>query len=98
MPPIEKTHFDGALDNVRPSLTEESLKYFDEWNDKYGSTIHLSMSALPESMRPYTQEELTEIARKRTEAEEKEKAEALAEEEEGSSEYEEDDSDEESDD
>mmetsp|Transcript_4106 Transcript_4106/g.6991 ORF Transcript_4106/g.6991 Transcript_4106/m.6991 type:complete len:93 (-) Transcript_4106:114-392(-) len=78
MPPIEKTHFDGALDNVRPSLTEESLKYFEEWNDKYGSKIHLSMSALPESMRPYTQEELAEIARKRAEAEAKEKAEQEA--------------------
>ena len=75
MPAIEKKHFDGALRNVRPSLTDQSLDYFEDWNDKFGSKIHLSMSALPEDMRPYTTEELKEIERKR---EEKELADKLA--------------------
>ena len=70
MPAIEKKHFDGAIANVRPSLTDQSLNYFQEWNDKFGSKIHLSMSALPENMRPYTMEELAEIDRKRQEKEE----------------------------
>jgi len=69
MPAIKKLHFEGALANVRPSLTPESLNYFNEWNDRYGSKIHLSMSALPENMKPYTREELQEIVRKREEEE-----------------------------
>merc|ERR1719229_490979 len=47
MPSIQKHHFDQSLANVRPSLTQGSLKYFNDWNDKFGSKIHLSMSALP---------------------------------------------------
>merc|ERR1712083_1149360 len=74
MPPIELKHFQGALKNVRPSLTDQSLDYFTNWNDKFGSKIHLSMSALPADMRPYTTEELAEIDRKREEKELAEKA------------------------
>merc|ERR550525_442280 len=95
MPAIEKIHFEGALKNVRPSLTDQSLDYFENWNDKFGSKIHLSMSALPEDMRPYTREELAEIDRKREEKELAEKAAAeekeaalKAEQESSSSEYE----------
>merc|ERR1712129_310898 len=73
MPAIEKQHFDGALANVRPSLTDQSLNYFENWNDKFGSKIHLSMSALPADMRPYTAEELLEVERAREEMEQKEK-------------------------
>ena len=64
------------------------------WNDKFGSKIHLSMSALPETMRPYTREELAEIDREREEKEQAEKAAAekkeaaLKAEQESSSEYE----------
>merc|ERR1712083_999014 len=74
MPAIELKHFQGALRNVRPSLTDQSLDYFENWNDKFGSKIHLSMSALPADMRPYTTEELAEIDRKREEKELAEKA------------------------
>eukprot|EP00485_Elphidium_margaritaceum_P004859 CAMPEP_0202687752 /NCGR_PEP_ID=MMETSP1385-20130828/3383_1 /ASSEMBLY_ACC=CAM_ASM_000861 /TAXON_ID=933848 /ORGANISM="Elphidium margaritaceum" /LENGTH=693 /DNA_ID=CAMNT_0049342595 /DNA_START=53 /DNA_END=2134 /DNA_ORIENTATION=+ len=69
MPPIKLMHFDEALGNVRPSLTSESLAFFEEWNEKHGSKIHLSMSALPENMKPYTQEELDEIVRQREQKE-----------------------------
>ena len=93
MPAIKKCHFDGALANVRPSLTEQSLNYFNDWNDKFGSKIHLSMSALPENMRPYTMEELKEIERKREEKEAAEKAAKEAEEAESSDDDEEEDSD-----
>jgi len=72
VPPINKEHFDGALKNVRPSLTDQTFNYFQEWNDKFGSKIHLSMSALPNEMRPYTKEELKKIE------EERERAEAAA--------------------
>jgi len=78
VPAINKQHFEGALKNVRPSLTDQSLDYFDNWNDKFGSKIHLSMSALPTDMRPYTTEELAEIDRKREEKEQREKAEKEA--------------------
>merc|ERR1719229_1274320 len=95
MPPIELKHFQGALKNVRPSLTDQSLDYFTDWNDKFGSKIHLSMSALPADMRPYTVEELAEIDRKREEQElaakaaaEKREAALKAEQESSSSEYE----------
>merc|ERR1711879_821539 len=74
VPAINKKHFEGALKNVRPSLTDQSLDYFENWNDKFGSKIHLSMSALPADMRPYTTEELAEIDRKREEKELAEKA------------------------
>merc|ERR1711972_778554 len=78
VPAINKQHFEGALKNVRPSLTDQSLDYFDNWNDKFGSKIHLSMSALPTDMRPYTTEELAEIDRKREEKEQRAKAEKEA--------------------
>eukprot|EP01084_Bolivina_argentea_P086429 156215_1 len=65
MPAIQKCHFDESLRNVRPSLTQGSLKYFNEWNDNFGSKIHLSISALPQDMRPYTMEELKQIEEKR---------------------------------
>ena len=72
---------------------QTALDYFENWNDKYGSKIHLSMSALPADMRPYTREELAEIDRKREEKELAEKAAAeekeaaLKAEQESSSEY-----------
>merc|ERR1719206_667667 len=65
MPAINFDHFDGALRNVRPSLTDQTFQYFQDWNDKFGSKIHLSMSALPSDMRPYTQQELKKIAEER---------------------------------
>ena len=52
MPYIELKHFVNALNNVRPSLSKDSLKYYKDWNDKFGSKIHLSSNALPENMRP----------------------------------------------
>ena len=70
VPAINKQHFEGALRNVRPSLTDQSFDYFESWNDKFGSKIHLSMSALPDSMRPYTSEEI-EIIDKRKQSESK---------------------------
>ena len=65
MPAIELKHFLGALQNVKPSLPEASLKYFMEWNTNFGSKIHLSSTALPNKMRPYTIEELEAIERER---------------------------------
>eukprot|EP01083_Nonionella_stella_P015257 42691_1 len=91
MPAIERKHFEGSLNNVRPSLTDQSLKYFEDWNDKFGSKIHLSMSALPDDMRPYTMEELAEIDRKREEKELAEKAAMEAAEKEDESDEEEED-------
>eukprot|EP01084_Bolivina_argentea_P259180 437228_1 len=72
MPFIETKHFDAALDNVKPSLPQSSLKYFIEWNDKYGSKIHLSLSALPDNMKPYTDEELRIMSEKANATDEEE--------------------------
>jgi len=65
VPAINFDHFDGALRNVRPSLTDQTFQYFEDWNDKFGSKIHLSMGALPSDMRPYTQQELKKIEEER---------------------------------
>lgn len=49
---ISVKHFKNSLKNVKPSLPADSVIQYDDWNNKYGSKMHLSINALPESMRP----------------------------------------------
>ena len=52
MPKISIKHFKDSLKNIRPSVSADSVKEYNDWNKNFGSKMTLQLTALPPGMRP----------------------------------------------
>jgi spastin len=39
VPPVKLEHFLESLQNIKPTVSNESIRFYQEWNDQYGSKL-----------------------------------------------------------